>query len=528
MGRWQQRYLVHGEGDALGHRVVLPLFEWYILQRLLEYDPETGELLHDRALIGIPKGNDKTEFCGRFAVCELCGPIAPLLSPRVILSAAGYDQSGELGTAARLSIVGDPEHDRPGPLAPYFRDGDHLLEDRILLPDGVGSIQRIAAVGGTHDGGKPTAHISDEVHELLTHTQRRVQVVQGKSLRKRRVLRRGGISGAIQVSITTAGADPDSLLGELYEHGKKVASGEIDDPGFLFLWWEASPDWNLDDPAELEQAILEANPAVGEFLPLANKIASFRDPTVPRHEFERYDLNLWPGDAARWIPDASWKACHSPLQLDKALPAYAAVRIGRERRTAAIAIAQRQAQQTVLRVRIWENPHAPNTTAWDEFRISPSDLEEHLRGLHREYDADVLTIERPDAGGSEVRKSLPGPEVTFWRAYFDRSAELLREEGMATLDIPQTEHRLAPGTQLFFQLIVDGQLAHDGSVDLSRHVRNTLGKPKDAGWRLLPQGDEQPIEGTVAAVLAVHRAHTAPPPGPRRSRKLVAWTPSWR
>jgi phage terminase large subunit-like protein len=351
-----ERYLVHGEGDVLGQRVRLPLFWWYVFARLLEFDPATGRLAHDRALIGMGKGNIKTETFGMFGVSELCGPIAPLRAPRVVLSAAGYDQSRELFNAARLSIVGDPANGRAGPLARYFREGDHILEDRIVLPDGVGRIERIAAVGGTNDGGKPSAHLGDEVHEWESERARRVYTVQGKSLRKRRVPRRTPaelglppgveLHGAIQAGLTTAGADRDSLLGELYEHGVAVAKGEVIDPGFLFLWWEADERWNLDDPEERLQAELEANPAAGDALPIANLEASYADVTVPRSEYVRYNLDRWPDDETAWMPMNLWDARVGDVALDAKLPVYSAVGIAHNHRSGAIASAQRRAKRS--------------------------------------------------------------------------------------------------------------------------------------------------------------------------------------
>ena len=317
---------MHGEGDALGRRVVLEPFQRFILDRVYEYDPATGALLHDRVLVGTPKGNSKTELLAQVGLAELLGPLAPT-APNVPVSAASWEQADKLFGAARFSIEGDGAGAR-SPIASHFKRGLHLLDSEIVNPDRPGRLYRIAAVAGTNDGGLPTCTVGDELHEWEGERRERVWTVMGKGLRKRSVDRPltpllrdllglpGGMRGALQVGITTAGDTLDSLLGRLFLHGVAVASGEAEDPGFLFLWWQmgvrvrgeaddgGGAGWDLDDPGQRTQAILEANPAAGSFLPLEGLEASWRDPTVPLDEFLRYNGNLFVSRPDAWLPEA--------------------------------------------------------------------------------------------------------------------------------------------------------------------------------------------------------------------------------
>lgn len=511
-----QRYLVHGEGDVLGQPVRLALFWRYVFARLLEFDPLTGRLAHDRALVGMGKGNIKTETFGMFGVTELCGPIAPLRSPRVVLSAAGYDQSRELFGAARLSIVGDPDNGLPGPLSAYFRDGDHILEDRILLPDGVGRIERIAAVGGTNDGGKPTAHLGDEVHEWESERARRVYTVQGKSLRKRKVPRRTPpelglapgiiLHGAIQAGLTTAGADRDSLLGTLYEHGVAVAKGEVDDPGFLFLWWEADERWNLDDPAQLRQAILEANPAAGDALSIPNLEASYHDDTVPRSEFVRYNLDRWPDDETAWMPANLWDARVGAVTLDPALPVYVAVGLGHSHRSAALAMAQRQGDDVVLRV-----VHFPEKPLPFGEYLDVLELETAIGSVRKTHPARVIVPRRPAPGRPERLVPSPGPEIAYTGAFFEGSAQRLRAAGAATIDIPNSAERLQPAAETLLGLAAKGTLRHEDDRQLALQVGDVVARQTPSGWAIAAKAGKE-IVAALASMVAVHRAMVAPRP----------------
>jgi phage terminase large subunit-like protein len=277
--------------------VRLAAFQRYIIDRLFEYDPASGALLHDRAIIGMGKGGAKTELCSQIGLAELLGPLAPV-SPRVVISAASWKQANRLFGAARLGI-------EEGPLARFF-PVDHIMEDRILHPEQQGVLERVAAIDSTNEGGLLTDHLGDELHEWEGEQRERSWTVHGKSLRKRRVLRPHGASGGLQIGISTAGAEKNSLLGRLYDYGKAVAAGETEDPAFLFLWWEADSRWNLDEPRELVQAILEGNPAVGSFMPLDLAIRNFNDPIDGRAEGERLVLNRWVAGPRKWIDDDTW------------------------------------------------------------------------------------------------------------------------------------------------------------------------------------------------------------------------------
>jgi len=323
VGAWIERNLVHGEGDVLGEPVRLQPFQREMLRRLYQYHPTTGQLRYDRALFGLPRGSIKTELIGNVGDAELLGPLAPR-SPNVPVVAASFEQADRIFAAARLGIEGDGQ-DRPGPLARFFTAGEHLQDTRIIRPDRPGRLYRVAAVAGTNEGGLPTCVLCDEVHEWEGERRERVWTVMSKGARKRQVVRPlpprvselvglDALRGALHIGITTAGDTLDSLLGRLYTHGVAVSTGEETDESFLFMWWSTliavhteegvSEGWDLDDREQRQQAILEANPAIGSALTLAGVEASYADPTVPFNEFLRYNLNLFVSSADAWLDES--------------------------------------------------------------------------------------------------------------------------------------------------------------------------------------------------------------------------------
>lgn len=539
-GRWIQSNLVHGEGDYLGERIKLPLFQWYELDRIYEFDPDTGRLIHDTILLVVPKGNGKTETCGELANVETHSPLAPLRSPKVTLSAASWKQANELLTAATLTIVGSDE--APGPLAHKFQRGLHILDDRILTPNG-GRIVRLAAVGGTADGGKETCHLGDELHEWNGDRPERMWTVKGRSLRKREVIRglcarcltsligiHGRppahedrsidrdhaalpIRGGLQIGITTVGDDPTvvtdepaSLLGRLWKKGVDVAEGRIVDPRFLFMAWQAEPGLNLDDPATLDQAILQANPAVGSFLSLEEKRRSITDITVPRAEGERYDLGWWSQAADSWMSVRSWMNRRHPDKLI-APPKGTKVWLGFDgsKSRDSTAIWGCTAEGHLFKVAVWERPmNAP--ADWTVPKL------EVMRAMRDAFDYWTVVTLQPDPPRWET-------EVEEWEESWPN--RVIRFE----TDVYQ---RFAPACGRFKDAVLGAEgsttpITHDGDPTLTRHIANARENVNRWGMAIKKEHKDSPrkIDVAVAAILAYDGAQ-----GPQEKptdRRVHGW-----
>ena len=99
-------------------------------------------------------------------------------------------------------------------------------------------------------------------------------------------------------------------------------------------------------------------------------------------------------------------------------------------------------------------------------------------------------------------------EVARARGGRQRSLEVLDGDGIPVHEFFQTAARMGPATARFYQLVVDGELSHDGGTPLARHVANAILREDSRGARLSKETKDSPrrIDGAVAAVMAVHRA----------------------
>lgn len=545
---------MHGEGDALGERIRLLLFQHFILNRIYEFNPETGRLLHDTVLLVIPKGNGKTELCGFLANVEMQSPLAPLRSPRVTISAASWKQADELLRAAQLAITGS--EDAPGHLSGRFQRGLHLLDDKIIAPTG-GRLQRLAAVGSTADGGKETCHLGDELHEWNGSRPERMWTVKGRSLRKRAVPRgicatclteliaRHGrtpghrdralerdhpalpIRGSLQIGITTVGDDPTvvtedpaTLLGRLWRRGVDVAEGRRVEPTLLFMAWQAEPGLDLDNDDDLTQAILQASPAAGfpdlppvhpgavtPFLSVEEKKRSILDPTVPRAEGERYDLGWWSQALDSWMPVIEWMDRRHKAGL-VAPPQGTKVWLGFDgsKSRDSTALWGCTAEGHLFRYAVWERP--PN--AGPGWQVPHTEVDDEVQDAFAFYDVQMMQMDPPRWETELERWSeyWPGRVVAFDTAVYER---------------------MAPAVGRFTDGVLgeNPTITHDGDPVLTRHIANA--RVKETRWGVVIQKENKDsprrIDAAVAAVLA-HDALTTPPADVDRT--VHSYSPSSR
>ena len=73
--KWIDQYLVHTEGDYFGQPFRLRPWQKRFLWRAYELNPD-GTRRYTRGLLGLAKGNGKSELAAAIACAELAGPVA--------------------------------------------------------------------------------------------------------------------------------------------------------------------------------------------------------------------------------------------------------------------------------------------------------------------------------------------------------------------------------------------------------------------------------------------------------------------
>jgi phage terminase large subunit-like protein len=491
--RWIEANLVHGEGDFYGKPIRLRDWQRAIIYRCYELNSD-GSRAYTRVLLGIAKGNGKTELAGMIASAELAGPVcfdgwkAPGVpkgrrrtSADIPIAAASFDQADKVFGAAKVMIG-------KGRLAPYFE----VFETEIIERNGPSKMYRVAAAAGTNDGGKPTFFCADELHEW-TGNKERVHLVLSNNRAKR--------SDAWELNISTAGASVRSLLGRMVKLAREIKEGRAKDDRFLCIWFQApdDPDADYSDDATLRAAIREANPAAGDFLDIEQIIGRFRE--IPLHEGRRYYLNQWTDAPERWIQSADWNRCKSDgPEMDEGTEVVLALEGNSTRESVALVGATVEAVPHIFVVQTWMKSAQMKKAPVDE-------IEDAIRGACERYDVRLI-----------------GANPNRWPQTIETLQEELGDDRMVEYDSHKSSLMVVSCTQFYDAVTADGTplLTQDGNEILSAHLGNAIVKEDGRGRRITKDNSDTPksaaegiapryIEAAVGAVVAydlVQRALT--------------------
>lgn len=417
-----------------GFKEGLPLdftaWQSWLLDRLLETDPETGLLRYRRAVIGLPRKNGKSLLGTAIALEHLTfGPAGA----QVYSAAADRAQAKIVFGEARTQVMNHPT------LSKHIK----VYRDALEYPS-KGSVYRALSADAMRAHGlAPSLVVADELHAWPSSPSNH----RGDELWEALTQGSADRPESLVVGITTAGGVTDTLLGRLYEHGKRVAAGEIEDKQFGFWWWEADPD---DDPTDPD-TWRKANPNLAEGLldegDFEAAIASAGSAGFAG--FQRYRLNQWVRLAGEdFVSPHFW----GEAKRDETIPLGATICAGFDGSvsgdaTGLVAIDVNTGTLKVLAV--WEpDPQDP------EWTVNRDEVNAAIKKMFDDYDVRMLWAD----------PSFYEPDVLEWSQRWRRRVER----------IPPTNHRIAPMAQQFLADLVSKDIGHDGDPRLQRHVLNAV------------------------------------------------------
>ena len=468
--RWIERYLVHGEGDFFGQRFKLAHYQRAFIWRAYELEAD-GRRRYDDALLGVGKGAGKTELAAAFACLELAGPVIfdgwkangiprgkARLSPDIPMAATSFLQADEVFTAASAMI-------EQGPLAGLC----DVFEKEIKLKGRPGRIYRVAGSPEGNDGKKPTFLVADELHEWEGRRARN-HLVLANGLTKR--------EDAWQLNITTAGWNLSSLLGGLYQRGKRIEAGKEKENRFLFVWYEADTKLKLTNSKQLEKAIRQAHPEVGEFGSVARIKA--RIEKIPENEGRRYYLNQWYGKQETWEAARLWPKAKAVREVPADVPIVLGFDGSWSGDSTALVGATIEPVPHLFVVEAWEKDEKQK----DEWHVDVPAVEDEIRNLCATRDVRII-----------------GCDPFRWQ----RSLSILEKEGLPIISWPShTPSRMAPACQAFIRALKTKGVTQDGDPRAAKHIGNCEVKTDRFGPRIVKDERDSPrrIDIAVALVLA--------------------------
>ena len=446
-------------GGHAGELLVLRPWQERLLTALFAEDRD-GRLRHRAALIGMARKNGKSALGAGLALYSLfCGEAGG-----EVYSCAGTRDQARIvfGTAKRMVEL-DPE----------LSSITKLYRDAIEVPD-TGAVYRVLSrEAGASEGLSPTFVVFDEVHVQPDDELWNVMQL-GAAARREPIL----------LGITTAGSRTDnlgrdSLCFRLYQHGKRVASGEVDDPSFFFAWWEPKAGAEADhtDPSVWR----EGNPGFGDL----NSVEDFESTLrrTPEAEFRTKRTNVWVVGSQAALPHGTWAKLAEDRPFDPDVPVVLMADgswNGDSTGVVAITVEERPRMWVVG---LWEKP--ADSVEW---RVPVADVEQTLRDAARSM--NVVEI---------------GMDPYRWQ----RSMQVLEDEGLPMAEFPMASvERMVKAWKLFYDSVLDETFSHDGDPRLARHVESMVLKFDARGARPTKESkaSTRHIDLGVCAVAGLDRA----------------------
>jgi phage terminase large subunit-like protein len=488
---WIEDSLVFGPGDLRGEPARLDPEKRGLLYRMYEVypkgHPEAGRRRFRRVAISLRKGSAKTEFAAWIAAAEAhpeapvrCvgwrgdSPIGgPVTDPYIPLVAFTQEQSEELAYGALYAILLE------SPIADDF----DLGLTRIIRRDGTGRVVALSNAPGARDGARTTFQVFDETHRLILPAQKKSHQTMLANLPKRR------LADAWSLETTTAYSPGENSVAEdTMDYARQVEQGKIKDSKLFFFHRQASEGHDLSTQAGIRAAVLEASGPVGEWSDVQGIVDQWQDPKADQTFLERVWLNRPVRQADRAFDMDRWNGQARP---DETIPDGARVVLGfdgaRFNDSSAVVATDIETGFQQL-VGLWERP--PNLETWE---VPISELEQTVAQCFERW--------------------------TVWRMYADPpywETKLDEWAGRWGADVvvywwTNRWKQIGYAIQAFDGAIRSGELTHDGSEELARHIGNAVRRNlrivDDNGVPLWAIQKERPdsihkMDGAMAAILS--------------------------
>jgi len=431
---------------------------------VLEVEPFQRRVLRDHfagaveEVVILPKKNGKSTLFSALALYHL----ENWPESEVDIGASSRDQATILFNQAAAMVARSRLEDRFDVKGGYR----HIR----LRSGATGKMRVLAADAKTADGVIPTLALVDELHR---HPSGELYGVL-----------RDGLDGrdGRMVTMSTAGLSEESPLGLLREKAQKLPSfrrrgaystARSPDGSFVLHEWSLESGDNFEDL----RLVKKANPASWQTVEKLRR--RLESPSMTPGRWARFACGVWTGGEEPWLEAAKWDRLRIDIgRVEPGERVWVAILAGTN--PAVVMAAPRADDAVAVAASIYEG---------------------------------AVPLERLEAELLRLAESYDIAEVAFDRVGFQRSAELLEEQGLTMVEIPHSPERLSIVSMTLHRLIEAGKLGHDGDSALRGQVLAGQTKETERGWRLIISNETKAL---IAMAVAAHQAtQVLDDPGPQ-------------
>lgn len=425
----------------------------------------------DAAILQTPRGNGKSSLGGALAVWAVFDD-DDTGSPQVPIIATTISQ-------AILSCYG---------VAVSMIRADPQLSRRSLIYTGV-STPRVLSVANNGElfpksndpdglqGLDPSLAVVDEIGFQPVESWDSIQLAQGKRER------------SLAVGVGTPGLDRDNAL---YHIRRLVRESPEAPRGLVFHEFSAPEGCDAGDRA----AWRAANPAIG---------AGFLQESALENAFVRtlegpfrvFRLGQWVDGVNSWLGEngrAIWEGLMDPADPVPGGPTWMGLDVGIKRDSTALVTVQRRPDG---RLHAWCRLWIPTT----DDPVDITDVMGAIRDADKAYDLRA---------------------VSYDPRFFDVSAKMLSDEGLAMVEVSQSPERMTAVIGSLLEVIKRTDLRHNGDGPFTEQVLNAVPRLNERGFTLQKSKSRGRIDAVIALSLAVDRA-LLDSVTPEAQEPMIAW-----
>lgn len=417
----------------------------------------------------IPRGNGKSGIAAAIALHHLFRP--GRIGRRIAIVAQDERSARRLLHTATRMIE----------LHPALAARARTYRDRIVVPGTDAELVALPAEAHRVEGSDLDLAILDEVGFMPRDTFEAAVLSVGK------------VEGGRVLAIGTPSPSKFRETSPLFD---LVTRGRADpgDKTMQLVEYGADPSLDVLDPATWAVA----NPAYGDWL-TEKSIRAQAPPTTRELEFRRARLGQWTDATSEpaFSPD-SWRKCGRP-----------GVRIPDGTRVVLALDGSMNSDSTAILVgSVSPRPHFQVGGLWepsredDGYEVSHLEVEDRVKELAARYTV-VEVIADPFR----------------WQ----RTLQVLEEEGLPVATFPQTARRMTPATVDLRAAVASGQITHGDEPDLNRHVLRASVEESSRGIKLGKPSKHEKIDLAACLIMGHSRCVWLGSKKNRRRKKVKGY-----
>lgn len=482
------RRLRHPKSTLPDQAFDLPLFWERIVRRIYGPCDDRGRRQVKTVFALLPRGARKTTVGAGLALLHTFG--WERINGGQALAAASAEDQAAIAYEEALAIAR---------ATPWLESAVRATESTFFLehPKSGASFRAISSDGGAQLGKTPHMVLADE---LIAWKNRELWKALRTGLPK--------VPGSLMIIITQAGRGQENLAFKLLEYARKVDDGEIEDPGFLPVLFEADPkaDWRDE---RLWHAV---NPGLADGFPdldgLRQLAREAEGMPLERDDFRQFHLNMWlDHSASPFVDMETYDRGGGAVDLEalRDKPCWLGVDLSSTTDLTAIVAAWPDGDGGYS-VWAWFFCPADNLQRRaDRDRVPYPQWRE--AGLIEATEGSVVDFRAVESKVRELCERFDVREIAFDPHLARNMLNNLGEDGYPVAEMRQGWVTMAPAIRELERAIIAGKLKHGGHPVLRWHFGNVAVRLDTAGNKSFHKGTSRDrIDGAVACAMAVGRA----------------------